>query len=182
MKKNADKNRFPESYPKIHRRFLFLYGLVKYLPIPFGDKLRNMIVKPYFDGMDDNVWIGEGATIQYPCNIKIGDNVSLNEWVFISGYDKIEIQDNVSIGHRTSILTTDHVFGNKNRLIRKQGVRNAKVKICNDVYIGCNVTILTGVTIEKGAIIGAGSVVTKDVAEYSIVGGVPAKKISNRNK
>lgn len=182
MDKNAHKNRFTAGYPKIHRRFLFLYGFVKYLPIPFGDKLRNIVMRSYFFKMGTNVRIGEGATIQYPCNIEIGDNVSLNEWVFISGYDKIEIQNNVSIGHRTSILTTDHIFSNKNLPIRQQGVKSAKIKICNNVYIGCNVTILAGVTIGEGAIIGAGSVVTKDVHEYTIVGGVPARKIADRSK
>lgn len=58
--------------------------------------------------------------------------------------------------------------------------RQAKIKIGDDVWVGANVTILKGVEIGQGAIIAAGSVVNKSVEPFSIVGGVPAKKIAER--
>lgn len=59
---------------------------------------------------------------------------------------------------------------------------DADVIIEDDVWVGCNVTILKGVTIGRGGIVAAGAVVTKSVPPYTIVGGVPAKKIGNRFK
>jgi len=163
----------------IHGTFFLFYGLVKYLPSPLGDILRYIIVKPFIKKIG-KVRIYEGVTFWFPYRIKIGNHVTLNEWVYLSGFGEIEIDDNVRIGHRTSIITSDHVRPSRKTPIFKQGIIAGKVKIKKDVLVGCNVTILKGVTIGRGAIIAAGAVVDKDVPPYEIFGGVPAKKISQR--
>ena len=83
----------------------------------------------------------------------------------------------MNIAGETSIFTWEHdpessIFG----------VKNGPVRIEDYAYIGYRVTILPGVTIKKGAIVAAGAVVTKDVPEYTMVGGVPAKFIRNRSR
>ena len=124
----------------------------------------------------------EGVTLWYPEKISIGNNVSLNEYVFLSGYGGIVIEDNVRIGRGTTIITADHGFERLDIPIKDQPLLPGKVYIKQNVWIGANVTILKGVTIGLNSIIAAGAVVTKDVPDNVIVGGVPAKIIKNRSE
>ncbi|MDA0323640.1 MAG: acyltransferase [Verrucomicrobia bacterium] len=163
----------------VHGVYFFLYGIVKYLPSPVGDFLRYWISKPFVRSMG-GVRIYEGVTIWYPYRITIGSNVTLNEWVYISGYGEVTIGNDVRIGHRTSIVSSDHVFDDRNVPTHEQGLVSGPVRIGNDVFIGCNATILRGVTIGDGAVVAAGAVVMDDVPEYTVVGGVPAKPIGMR--
>ena len=84
------------------------------------------------------------------------------------------------IGHGVTIMTNSHNYNRIDISMKSQNVRHKKVNIGDDVWIGAKSTILMGVNVGKGAIIGANSVVTKNIPEYSIVGGVPAKVISVR--
>jgi acetyltransferase-like isoleucine patch superfamily enzyme len=93
---------------------------------------------------------------------------------------KINIGKYCLIAPNVVIVGSNHNFDDKNELIRKQGVSSRGITIGDDVWIGANATITDGVNIGKGAIIAAGAVVTKNVEEYTIVGGVPAKFISKR--
>ena len=88
---------------------------------------------------------------------------------------------NVLIGPELILMTSDHVFKDKNIPIRDQGFVAAPVIIEDDVYIGARVTILPGVKISKGAVIGAGAIVNKDIPEYAIAVGIPAKVVSFRS-
>ena len=163
----------------LHGIFVFFYGWVKYIPSPIGDWLRLLLVRPFLASCG-KLRIYEGVTFWYPYRIQIGKNVSLNEWVYLSGFGGLTIGDNVRIGHRVSIVTSDHDHADIETPIFKQGLVSSPVVVEDDVWIGCNATILKGVRIGKGAIIAAGAVVTKDVDPFAIVGGVPAKRISNR--
>lgn len=161
----------------IHGIYFTLYGLVKYFPSPIGDVLRYIISKPFTKKMG-KVRMYEGTTLWYPYRIKIGKNVTLNEWVYISGYGGVTIGDSVRIGNRTTILSSDHVFSNRDVEIYKQGVTTkGGVYIDDDVFIGAGVIIMDGVKIGKHSVIGAGSVVTKDVPPYTVVAGNPAREI-----
>lgn len=106
-------------------------------------------------------------------NITFGKNVFLNSGCKFQDQGGITIGDNCLIGHNVVLSTINHDLNPaKNR-------RNhyAPLKIGDNVWIGSNVTILAGVTIGEWSVVAAGAVVTKDVAPYSIVGGVPAKFI-----
>ncbi|MNG32136.1 Virginiamycin A acetyltransferase [compost metagenome] len=74
----------------------------------------------------------------------------------------------------------NHVFSDKTKPIKEQGIYRQGITIEDDCWIGSNVTILDGVTIGTGSVVAAGAVVTKDVPPYSVVGGVPAKIIKER--
>lgn len=112
--------------------------------------------------------------------LKIGNQVSINNNVFIgASAGEIQIGNNVLIGPNTVIRSSNHNF-KKNSLINSQKHLNGLIIIEDDVWIGANVVILPNVVIKKGAVIGAGSIVTKSVDEYIVVGGNPAKKISYR--
>jgi len=93
----------------------------------------------------------------------------------------VEIGDNVLMAPDCLIITDNHSFERKDLPIKAQGYSgNKKVVIDDDVWIGQRVIILGGVFIGKGAVIGAGSVVTKDIEAYTVNAGNPCKKIRDR--
>lgn len=108
-------------------------------------------------------------------NIKIGKNVFINACCRFQDQGGIEIGDGALIGHNTTIATLNHDFSPKNRA----NITPSPVKIGKNVWIGSDCTILPGVEIGDGAIIGAGSVVTKSVPSNTISVGNPAKVIKN---
>ena len=163
-----------------HAVFLTVFGLVKYVPVPIGNVLRSLVLKIFFLPWK-RVRIGEGVSITYPYRIQIGQLVTLNEGVFLSGYGGLMIGDNVLVGHRASILTSSHEFASIEHDIRSQGLLKQSTFIGSDVWIGSNAIVLGGVDIGNGAIIAAGAVVTHDVPEFTVVAGVPAKVIRVRN-
>ncbi|HLS01860.1 MAG TPA: acyltransferase, partial [Beutenbergiaceae bacterium] len=87
----------------------------------------------------------------------------------------------VSIAHHTSILSSTHTWQDPHVPIRDQPVVNQPTTIADNVWIGAGVRVLGGVTINTGAIVGAGSVVTKDVPANAIVGGIPARVLRTRH-
>jgi acetyltransferase-like isoleucine patch superfamily enzyme len=84
------------------------------------------------------------------------------------------------MGPDVKIMTRNHAFDSLDCPMNLQGDTFLPVIVGDDVWIGANAIILPGVTIERGAVIAAGAVVTKDVAAYGIVGGVPARPIGSR--
>lgn len=143
-----------------------------------GVKIANNVV---FSGCKFN----GSAVIEPYCRlsgdpeISIGNNFYLNAYCHLLG--NIIIGDDVMIGPKTVIWGRDH--GMQMGLPMKQQPHSkADIVISDDVWIAANVTILKGVKIGKGAVIGAGAVVTKDVPEYAIVVGNPARVVKYRNQ
>ena len=110
----------------------------------------------------------------------IGDNVGIAANAFIAMRGKVTIGDNTIFGPGVSIHAENHNFSDLDKPIRKQGATRKGVTIGNDCWIGSKAVILDGVNIGNHAIVAAGAVVTKDVPDYAIVGGVPAKLIKER--
>lgn len=106
-------------------------------------------------------------------NIVVGNNVFINACCKFQDQGGIIIGDGCLLGHNVTITTLNHDFDPA----RRANLIPGHVKIGNNVWIGSDVTLLPGVKIGEGAIIGAGSVVTKDVPDYTIVAGNPAKVI-----
>lgn len=125
--------------------------------------------------------IGKGSTLHTgarfynPKNIVIGEDSIVGEGSVLDGRDKLTIGNHVDIATDVMIYNCEHDV----RSLDFHAVP-APVVIEDYVFIGPRAIILPGVTIKKGAVVGAGAVVTKNVEEYSIVGGVPAVKIGER--
>ena len=111
-------------------------------------------------------------------SIEIGQNSTINP--FCSIFGKVKIGNGVRIGSLTTIAGENHGYDRYDIPIYKQKSTQIGIRIGNDVWIGSNSTILDGVVIGNHVIIGAGSVVTKDIPDYAIVGGSPAKLIKDR--
>lgn len=110
----------------------------------------------------------------------IGNGTTINEHVIIAATQFVSIGANCMLAPRVYILDVDHSFTTREIPIAHQGYVSKAVMIEDDVWIGTQSVILKGVTVGKGAIIGANSVVTHDVEPYTIVGGNPAKRIKER--
>ena len=125
--------------------------------------------------------IGSGSTLHMgarfynPANISIGSDTIIGEGVVLDGRDSLQIGDHVDFASEVMVYNAEHDIESPTFAAKK-----APVKIEDYVFIGPRVIILPGVTIGEGAIVAAGSVVTKDIAPGSIVGGVPAKMIKER--
>ena len=146
--------------------------------------------------------VGAGVRIDYPHGVRIGSRTQLESDVWLKLVDskarlevgqygfigrgvEIDVSKQVSIGDHVliapGVFITDHTHNIKSGiLIDAQGCASAPVCIADDVWIGARAVILPGVNIGRGAVIGAGAVVTRDVAENSVVAGVPARVLRKR--
>ena len=139
--------------------------------------MRNLFI-PYKNGKNVTIW--NNVQIDSPSKLTIGDNVSLNRNAILHAGGKIVIGSNVLIGPGVIIYSQNHSYSDSKELIINQGYNTKKVTIFDNVWIASNAIILPGVTIGEGSIIGAGSVVTKDVKPNTVVAGNPAVVIKKR--
>ncbi|RYU90398.1 acyltransferase [Mucilaginibacter terrigena] len=115
-------------------------------------------------------------------NLILGDHVDLAWGVLVTTSGGVEIGDRTLVGYNTMIFSANHVIPPGIDKIFYAGHDKRKVTIANDVWIGAGCIILPGVTIGEGAVIAGGSVVTKNVEPFTMVGGIPAKLIKKRNE
>ena len=148
------------------------------LHFKFGQK----IIKKKFAKCGKNVQIRPGCILVNLNLIEMGDNVVIRPGTQIYantiGKARVVIENNVLIAPNVFIATGDHDYKNPNVPIIFQGGVCKSITIKEGAFIGVNAVILKGVTIGKNSVVGAGAIVTKDVPDYCVVGGVPAKIIS----
>ena len=139
----------------------------------FAERGRKVVI-------ENNCRIASGCFIHGPCVLE--ENVGLNQSVHMDGGSGkgIHIGCDTRIGPSTSIFAFNHSFDDLTTPVRLQKVKSKGVTIGRDVWIGANVSIVDGVTIGSHAVVGIASVVTKDIPEYEIWAGNPAKKIGKR--
>lgn len=161
----------------------FAYTICKHLPksssryTRWAMKLRRFFGKRIVAFAGENINIEKGAT--FSRRLSIGNDSGLGENCRLQG--TVTIGDHVMMGPDVLIYTTNHEFEDKTIPMQSQGYREeCPVSIGNDVWIGARVIILPGVHISDGCVIGAGSVVTKDVPPYCVCAGNPAKVIKER--
>ena len=136
--------------------------------------------------------IGKGTNIHPTTIIREGEYVTIGEHCLINHNNVIQagkspngsitIGDYVHTGTNVVMLGFNHGFYTRDIPTKEQDYMDAPIAIGDDVWIGTGAIILAGVTIGKGAIIAAGAVVNKDVPEYAIVGGAPAKVLKYRGE
>ena len=113
-------------------------------------------------------------------SVTIGSHCSVNPYCVLYGTGTLVIGDFVRIAAHTVIVAAMHKFDRRDIPIHKQGSTAKGIVIEDDVWVGAGVTILDGVRVGTGAVLAGGAVVTTDVEPFSIVGGIPARKISSR--
>lgn len=155
--------------------------------LPMNDGLINLgqrHIRSFFASMfltksGVNIDIQKYTRFSHFC--ELGNNSGIGEGSRL--YGRVLIGDDVMMGPQCWIYTQNHEFRYLDKPMRQQGPqREEPVVIGNDVWIGSRVTILPGVHVGNGVIIGAGAVVSKDIPDYAIVGGNPARILKYRNK
>lgn len=128
------------------------------------------------------VYIGKDTTIDSPAGgvLCIADDVTLTQGIFISAAQSVRIGKGTMIGEYCSIRDSNHGTDLSSPM-KHQPLILASVEVGGDVWIGRGCAILAGVTVGDGAVIGANAVVTRNVDQCAIVGGIPAKLIRFRN-
>jgi acetyltransferase-like isoleucine patch superfamily enzyme len=129
-----------------------------------------------------NVTVHDGAIIDSQAGqIVIGDRSTINAYSIVYGSRTgVRIGCDVAIAAHTVIIPARHEFARLDIPIIDQGTSSRGITIGDDVWIAANCVIIDGVTIGKGAIVGAGSVVNRDIKPFDIVAGVPARTIKTR--
>lgn len=155
--------------------FTYLYnGLIGKLPSRF---LRRCFLKVYLGRMGNGVGVQLNCRFLNARRVRLGERSVINFGCLLDGRKfRIEVGSDVSIGPEASILTLGH-----DPQSAEFEDRGGDVIIGDHAWIGYRAIVLPGIVIGEGAVVGAGSVVTKDVPPFSIVAGNPAKKIGDRN-
>lgn len=161
-----------------HRVCEFLFRFLMRWEGRVAITLRGQIFKILTGQSCNDLLIGPDVFISGMKNISLGRSISIHRGSFISAEGGLSIGSDVSIAHHCSIHTTEHIFELRNVPIRKQGLKYRSVTIGNNVWIGANVTILSGSIIGDNTVVAAGSVVVGDFSRGSVlIGGVPARLI-----
>lgn len=168
FKSHGDGKFKKNQFKKIGKNIIFEKGVLVFHP-------ENI-------SLGSNVYIGHNAIIKgyYKNEMTVGDNCWIGQNVFLHSGGGIEIEEEVGIGPGVMILSHTHKEEDPDKSILSSDQEFKKVKVEKGCDIGIGAIILPGITIGKYSIVGAGSVVTKNVNPYSVVAGNPAKLLRKR--
>ena len=136
-------------------------------------EIRSLLSQITATEIDESTAVFTPLYINYGKHTKIGKNVFINFDCTFLDLGGITIEDNVLIAPKVSLLSEGHPLSPENR----QSLVPGHIHIKKNAWIGANATILSGVTVGENAVVAAGAVVSKDVPDNTIVGGIPAKII-----
>jgi acetyltransferase-like isoleucine patch superfamily enzyme len=162
-----------------YRVWLLLHGL-KFLMLLWVGRVpshlvRKMLYRSMGMKIGQNSSVYMGAEVRHPAAVEIGDNTIIGHGAILDGRHGIRIGNNVNFSTGVWIWTVQH--DHNDPLFGDVG---GPVVIEDNAWVSCRTVILPGVTIGEGAVVAAGAVVTKNVQPYTVVGGVPAKKLADR--
>jgi len=149
--------------------------------VRFGDQIIVSGFRSIRIGEQTSIMSGSYLYAHNSSGLTIGSRCSFNHNVQIGAAEgEIVIGDDVLIGPNVVLRASNHVFDDPSIPIRSQGHRFGRIIIGNDVWIGSNVVVTSGVTIGDGCVVGAGSVVTRDLQPMTVCVGSPARAIRSR--
>ena len=149
-------------------------------PGSLGQKLRQLYFSKRLGSCGKHCVIANGVKIASPEKLHLGNNVGIGIGAYITAGGTIKIGNYVGIGPDAKIWSVNHIYKDPNQPWLTQGSESKEVIIEDDVWIGASSIIKPGVKIGRGAIISAGSVVSKSIHPYAIVAGNPGRIVGWR--
>ena len=141
------------------------------LALPFTDEWSSLMKELFYNQIGENTIVNNGLTVVLPKNVTIGSGVSIMNGALMMAAGGITIEDKVLIAANVKLITNNHDPYERDILTCRP------ILIKEGAWVGAGATILPGVTVGKYAIVGSDSVVTKDIPDYAIAVGTPAKVI-----
>lgn len=160
----------------------FALWLLGCIPLQLGVRLRASFMRPFFAHLGSDVIFHQGIRVTSPEKVSIGAHCSFGQGVFITGGGGVRIGDWVGFGPDVKVWSVNHRFDDPDTPWQLQGWNAKEVVVEDDVWLGANVFVMPGVTIHKGAIISAGTVVNKSVPAFALVAGNPGRVVGWRKR
>jgi maltose O-acetyltransferase len=164
---------------------LFYYGAAQFIPTwpqpigRLGFAVRGMLASVLFAESGPHLHLHGRSAVGNGRHIHAANNVGIGQGTTFNGRGDVFLGPHLTMGPGCLFITGDHEVASR-RPLREQHNFHQPIRIGEDVYLGARVIVLPGITIGDGAVVGAGSVVSRDVEPYSIVAGNPIKVIGRR--
>lgn len=155
-------------------------GLVSWIPGVPGFIARYAAARCLFRRIGGFCWIQHGVTFVSTNRLTVGSHFGVNTGSYINAVGTITMGDYVLIGSNVTISSGQHPIDGTRTPVYARPVVPKPIVIEDDVWIGAGSVIMPGVTLRKGTVVGANSVVTKDTESYAVVAGAPARKLRSR--
>jgi acetyltransferase-like isoleucine patch superfamily enzyme len=163
-------------------RYTFTLGFIKEIILKFSYFIHDHVAPRAQMNCKGNPRIHPSASLRCGRNIYLGLNSHINQHccIWASENSKIILGDNLLMGPGTRMFSSNHSAARQDIPMNIQPHIEKDIVVGDDVWIGANSVVVAGVEIGRGTIVAAGSVVTKNLPEYVIAGGVPARPIKDR--
>jgi len=156
------------------------FWLVGGLPGIIGFAFRSLAYKVFFKRLRGFAWVQHGVTIVHSRRLSVGRNFGCNSGTYINAIGGITLGDYVLLGSNVTISSGKHPIDGETPPVFARPVEPQGIVVEDDVWIAAGAVILPGVTLRRGTVVGANSVVTKDTDAYGVYAGSPARKLRSR--
>ena len=165
---------------KIHELLIeqleaLLVGAIQWIPTFLGMCIRNVVYRILGMKISGFCWIQPGVTIVNLRRLRVGANFGCNSGTYINAIGLIFMGNDVLIGSNVTISSGKHDIEGRERSVFSRPAQPMQITIGNDVWIGAGASVLPGLNVADGTVIGANAVVTKDTQPYSVMVGIPAR-------
>lgn len=151
------------------------------LPGILGFSVRSFVYRLLFQRLEGMCWIQPGVTFVHVNRLSVGKHFGCNTGAYINAIGGITMGDYVLIGSNVTISSGMHDIEGRNPPVFARPTVPKPIRIEDDVWIGAGAVIMPGVTLRRGTVVGANSVVTKPTEEYGVYAGAPARRIRERS-
>ena len=165
---------------KIHELFIeqieaLLVGAIQWIPTILGMCIRNVVYRLLGMRISGFCWIQPRVTIVNMRRLRVGANFGCNSGTYINAIGRISMGNDVLIGSNVTISSGKHDIEGREKSVFSRPAQPMQITIGNDVWIGAGASVLPGLNVADGTVVGANVVVTKDTQPYSVMVGIPAR-------